>query len=109
MLGLDVTESPESDAMVDAPAEAPVRTGPEIAGDGDVAESSEGDAMVDAPADRLACFPGAARKKPKKDADRELDTKPQTPRDISKKYKIQNRAAGVHCTDTKVLVFLLKY
>ena len=33
----------------------------------------------------------------------------QTPRDISKKYKIQNRAAGVHCTDTKVLVFLLKY
>ena len=43
------------------------------------------------------------------DADRELDTKPQTPRDISKKYKIQYRAAGVHCTDTKVLVFLLKY
>ena len=76
MLGLDVTESPESDAMVDAPAEAPVRTGAEIAGDGDVAESSEGDAMVDAPTDRFACCPGAARKKPKKNADRELEDCP---------------------------------
>ena len=102
MFGLDVTDSPdrldvtpESDAMANAPAEAPVRTGPQIPGhpglrrithicglavpdspdrDSMVDAPAEApDAMVDAPADRLACFPGAARKKPKKDADRELE------------------------------------
>ena len=51
---LAVPDSPDRDSMVDAPAEAP-------------------DAMVDAAPDLLAFFHGPARKKSKKDADRELE------------------------------------
>ena len=77
MHGLDVTDSPESDAMANAPAEAPVRTAPEIPGHPGlrrithicglaVPGSPDRDSMVEAPTE-------APDENPKKDADRELE------------------------------------